>query len=169
MSASLPRHPPYALLRLPLQGWRLASRVLDALRAPALLAARLYVSYVFFHSGLQTLANWQGTVWLYQNEFHVLLLPPLAAALVGSAGELLLPPFVALGLGGRFAATGLFVVNAVALLSYMYALQPAAIELHYIWGSLIASVALWGPGSWSVDAWLRRAADARSARNMPAQ
>jgi putative oxidoreductase len=73
---------------------------------------------------------------------------------VGSAGELLLPPFVALGLGGRFAATGLFVVNAVALLSYMYALQPAAIELHYIWGSLIASVALWGPGSWSVDAWL---------------
>ncbi len=154
MSASLSGKTPFDLLRLPLHAWRLASRVLDALRAPALLAARLYVSYVFFHSGLETLHNWQGTVWLYQNEFHVLLLPPLIAALVGTAGELLLPPFVALGLGGRFAATGLFVVNAVALLSYMYALQPAAIELHYIWGSLIASVALWGPGSWSLDAWL---------------
>ncbi len=133
--------------------WGLVEHVLDWLRAPALLAARLYVSYVFFNSGLQSLRSWAGTVWLYQNEFHVAVLPPYVAAVVGTAGELLLPPLVAFGLLGRFGALGLFVVNLVALLSYMYALQVPAIMFHFIWGGLILMIALWGPGAWSVDAW----------------
>ncbi|MDE2478591.1 MAG: DoxX family protein [Betaproteobacteria bacterium] len=136
-----------------IQLWRLVETGLDGLRSPALLAARLYVSYVFFNSGLQSLRDWAGTVWLYQNEFHVALLPPHVAAVVGTAGELLLPPLVALGLLGRFSALGLFVVNLVALLSYMYALQVPAIMFHFIWGGLILMIALWGPGAWSVDAW----------------
>jgi putative oxidoreductase len=138
------------------RAWSMLIRVLDGLRSPALLAARLYVSYVFFNSGVQSLRNWQGTVWLYENEFHVALLPPHLAAVVGTAGELLLPPLVALGLFGRFGALGLFVVNAVALLSYMYALQPPAIMFHIIWGILILVAALWGPGIWSVDHWMQR-------------
>ena len=133
--------------------WALVEATLDGLRSPALMAARLYVSYVFFNSGLQSLRDWAGTVWLYQNEFHVALLPPHVAAVVGTAGELLLPPLVAFGLLGRFGALGLFVVNLVALLSYMYALQAPAIMFHFIWGGLILMIALWGPGSWSLDAW----------------
>ena len=140
--------------------WGIAEGVLDWLRSPALLAARLYVSYVFFNSGLQSLRDWAGTVWLYQNEFHVAVLPPYVAALVGTAGELLLPPLVAFGLLGRFGAVGLFVVNLVALLSYMYALQVPAIMFHFIWGGLLLMVALWGPGAWSIDAW-RKARRAR--------
>ncbi|MBN2690757.1 MAG: DoxX family protein [Burkholderiaceae bacterium] len=136
--------------------WDGLTRLLDWLQAPALLAARLYVAYVFFNSGLQSLRDWAGTVWLYENEFHVALLPPHVAAVVGTAGELLLPPLLALGLFGRFGALGLFVVNAVALLSYMYALQPPAIMFHFIWGILIAVVALWGPGKWSIDYWMQR-------------
>ena len=135
--------------------WGGLTRLLDWLQAPALLAARLYVAYVFFNSGLQSLRDWAGTVWLYENEFHVALLPPHVAAVVGTAGELLLPPLLALGLFGRFGALGRVVVNAVALLSYLYALQPPAILFHVIWGILIAVVALWGPGKWSVDAVLR--------------
>jgi putative oxidoreductase len=131
-------------------------RILDWLQAPALLAARLYVSFVFFNSGLQSLRDWAGTVWLYENEFHVALLPPHVAAVAGTAGELLLPPLLALGLCGRFGALGLFMVNAVALLSYLYALQAPAILFHVIWGILILVVALWGPGKWSVDHWLQR-------------
>lgn len=138
------------------RAWNLLNRGLDGLQSPALLVARLYVSYVFFNSGLQSLRNWAGTVWLYENEFHVALLPPHVAAVVGTAGELLLPPLVALGLFGRFGALGLFMVNAVALLSYMYALQPPAIMFHFIWGILILVAALWGPGKWSVDHWMQR-------------
>lgn len=137
-------------------GWRGVETALDGLRAPALLAARLYVSWVFFASGLQSLRDWPATLWLYDNEFHVAVLPPHLAAVAGTAGELLLPPLVALGLFGRFGALGLFVVNLVALLSYLYALQPPAILFHVIWGILIATAALWGPGPWSVDALRRR-------------
>ncbi|OIQ85336.1 hypothetical protein GALL_328240 [mine drainage metagenome] len=133
--------------------WCRAERGLDALQAPALLAARLYVSAVFFNSGLQSLRDWAATVWLYENEFHVAPLPPHLAAVVGTAGELLLPPLVAFGLFGRFGALGLFIVNGVALLSYLYALQAPAILFHVIWGGLMLLVALWGPGRWSIDAW----------------
>jgi len=79
-------------------------------------------------------------------------MPPYLAAVAGTAGELLLPPLVALGLFGRFGALGLFVVNLVALLSYMYALQVPAIMFHFIWGGLLLMIALWGPGRWSIDA-----------------
>ena len=133
--------------------WCRAERGLDALQAPTLLAARLYVASVFFNSGLQSLRDWAATVWLYENEFHVAPLPPHLAAVVGTAGELLLPPLVAFGLFGRFGALGLFIVNGVALLSYLYALQAPAILFHVIWGGLMLLVALWGPGRWSIDAW----------------
>jgi Predicted membrane protein len=136
--------------------WATLMRGLDSLQAPALLAVRLYVAYVFFNSGLQSLRDWGSTVWLYENEFHVALLHPHIAAVAGTAGEILLPPLLALGLFGRFGALGLFAVNAVALLAYMYALLPPAILMHVIWGILLAVVALWGPGKWSVDHLLQR-------------
>lgn len=142
---------------LPLHNaWSRLLRGLDWLQSPALLAARLYVSWVFFASGLQSLRDWPGTVWLYENEFHVALLPPHVAAVAGTAGEILLPPLLALGLFGRFGAIGLFVVNAVALLSYMYALQPPAILMHVIWGILLAVLVLFGVGKWSVDGLMHR-------------
>lgn len=169
LTPTIPPHPPQAgPLRLRWQrmyrAWQLLERGLEWLQAPALLAARLYVADVFFASGLQSLRDWPGTLWLYENEFHVALLPPAMAAVAGTAGEVLLPPLLALGLFGRFGALGLFVVNAVALLSYLYALQPPAILFHGIWGILLAAVVLWGPGRWSFDAWLawRRSAGMRA-------
>ena len=125
--------------------------VLEWLQAPALLTARLYVAYVFFMSGVESLRSWDATLYLYENEFHVAVLPPHVAAVMGTAGEVLLPLLLTLGLFGRFGALGLFVVNAVALLSYMYALQAPAIMFHVILGILLMVVALWGPGKWSVD------------------
>ncbi len=146
------RAPAYAAR--PHRLWSGVERALDTLRDPALLVARLYVAYVFFASGLQSLRDWSGTVWLYENEFRVPLLPPHLAAVAGTAGEVLLPPLLALGLFGRFAALGLFVVNGVALLSYYYALQAPAILFHVIWGILALAAALWGPGRWAIDHWL---------------
>lgn len=138
------------------RAWRVLERGLECLQAPALLAARLYVAWVFFVSGLQSLRDWPATLWLYENCFHVALLPPVAAAVAGTAGEVLLPPLLALGLFGRFGALGLSVVNVVALLSYLHALQTPAIMFHFIWGILLLLVALWGPGAWSLDAWRAR-------------
>ena len=73
---------------------------LDSARGAALLAARLYVAQVFFSAGLTKLRDWDTTLALFADEYHVPLLPPAVAAVAGTAGELVLPLLLALGLGG---------------------------------------------------------------------
>ncbi|CAD5372100.1 Putative oxidoreductase [Rubrivivax sp. A210] len=126
------------------------TRALEALQPPAQLAARLYVAQVFFLSGLTKIRDWETTLALFADEYHVPLLPPELAAWAGTAGELLLPVLLVLGLGGRFAALGLSVVNVVAVLS-LAEIAPAALQQHQFWGSLLIALLLWGPGRWSLD------------------
>ncbi len=117
------------------------------------LALRLYVGYVFFRSGLLKVGTWNSTLFLFENEFEVPLLPPELAAYVGTAAELTLPVFLVLGLGTRFFALGLFVFNAVAVISYP-GLSEAGLKDHILWGSLMLVTLFHGPGRWSVDQWL---------------
>jgi putative oxidoreductase len=128
---------------------------LEALQAPALLAARLYVAHAFFLSGLTKIRDWETTLALFENEYAVPLLPFEWAAVLGTGGELVLPVLLALGLAGRFAAAGLSVVNIVAVIS-LAEIAPVALQQHQFWGSLLVGVLLWGPGRWSADAWLAR-------------
>lgn len=130
--------------------YRRAVQALESLQPAALLLARLYVAKVFFLSGLTKLRDWEITVALFTDEYHVPLLPPELAALMGTTGELVLPVLLVLGLGGRFAAAGLFVVNAVAAIS-LPDIGDAALQQHVFWGSLLAGLVLWGPGRWSAD------------------
>jgi len=148
-------------LRQPLALSRRATRALEALQPAAQLAARLYVSLAFFRSGLTKIADWDTTLALFHDEYHVPLLPPELAAWMGTAGELALPVLLACGLLGRFSALGLSVVNAVAVAS-LADIAPAALQQHVFWGSLLAALVLWGPGRWSLDAlwWPRLAARA---------
>lgn len=138
------------LLRTPLALWQRLSAALDALQPAAALAARLYIAQVFFLSGLTKIRDWDTTLLLFTEEYKVPLLPPALAALAGTAGELLLPVLLVLGLGGRFAALGLSVVNVVAVLS-LQEIAPAALQQHVFWGSLLAGLAIFGPGRWSLD------------------
>ena len=131
--------------------WRRAVGALEALQPLAQLAARLVLAQVFLLSGLTKLRDWDVTLALFADEYHVPLLPPEAAAWAGTGGELVLPVLLALGLGGRLAALGLFVVNAVAVIS-LTDIAPAALQQHQFWGSLLLALLLWGPGRWSVDA-----------------
>lgn len=133
--------------------WRLGERaiaLLEKAQPAAQLLARWYVAAVFFRSGLTKIQDWQTTLLLFQEEYHVPLLPPDVAAWLGTGGELLLPVLLVLGLGGRFAAAGLFVVNLMAVLS-LGDIAEAALQQHVFWGSLLAGLLLWGPGRWSVD------------------
>ena len=74
---------------------------------------------------------------------------------MGTAGELGLPVLLVLGLAGRFAALGLSVVNLVAVASLME-IAPAALQQHVTWGVLLATLALYGCGPWSLGPWARR-------------
>ncbi len=130
--------------------WSQLNAALDSLQPLAALAARIYVAQVFFLSGLTKLRDWEITIALFTEEYKVPLLSPAAAAFMGTAGELVLPVLLVLGLGGRFAALGLFVVNAVAVIS-LADIPPAAFQQHIFWGALLAGLAIFGPGRWSLD------------------
>lgn len=144
-----------ALLRGPIELALSIIRLVENLQPLALLAARLYVANVFFRSGLTKLADWDTTLALFEDEYHVPLLPPELAAWLGTGGELVLPVLLAFGLTGRFAAAGLFVVNAMAVLS-LSDIPPAAMTQHVYWGSLLLGLVLWGPGKLSLDALVLR-------------
>ena len=136
-----------------------AIAMLEGAQPLAQLAARLYVAQAFFLSGLTKLRDWNITLALFQDEYQVPLLPPAVAAVAGTAGELVLPVLLALGLAGRFAAAGLSVVNVVAVVSLTEIAAPA-LQQHVFWGSLLLGLLLWGPGRWSLDRfvlpWLQR-------------
>jgi putative oxidoreductase len=133
--------------------WSRLVLALEALQPAAALAARIYVAQAFFLSGLTKIRDWDTTVALFTDEYKVPLLPPALAALMGTTGELVLPVLLLLGLGGRFAALGLFVVNVVAVIS-LQDIAPAALQQHVFWGSLLAGLAIYGPGPWSVERWV---------------
>jgi putative oxidoreductase len=126
-------------------------RTLEALQPGAQLLARLYLAKVFFLSGLTKVRDWDTTLALFSDEYHVPLLSPTLAAWLGTSAELLLPVLLVFGLGGRVAALGLFVLNAVAVIS-LGDVADAALQQHVFWGSLLVGLALWGPGRWSLDA-----------------
>jgi putative oxidoreductase len=135
--------------------WQRAVALLTRLQPLAQLAARLFVAQAFFLSGLTKLRDWDTTLALFADEYHVPLLPTAVAAVMGTGGELVLSVLLALGLAGRFAAAGLSVVNAVAVIS-LAEIAPAALQQHQFWGSLLVGLLLWGAGRWSVDALIAR-------------
>jgi putative oxidoreductase len=148
------------LARSGLTLWQGLACALNHTRPLLALLARGYVAEAFFLSGLTKLRDWDTTLALFADEYHVPLLPPSVAAFMGTGGELVLPVLLALGLGGRFAALGLSVVNVGAVMS-LSEVAPAALQQHITWGVLLAMLAAFGSGRWSLDSlllkpWLRQ-------------
>src|SRR5437870_13853001 len=132
-----------------------ASRMLDKFRPILLLGFRLYVARVFLMSGLTKIHDWSITVALFTDEYHVPVLPPAVAALMGTATELSMPVLLALGLATRFGAFVLFFFNIIAVVSYA-ALPDIAVKDHIFWGTTILVILLCGPGKISLDFWLEQ-------------
>jgi putative oxidoreductase len=132
--------------------------------APAVdLIVRLWVAAVFFKSGLTKIQSWDTTILLFTNEYHVPLLSPEVAAVLGTGAELTLPVFLAFGLGTRLAAAALFVFNIVAVISYPE-LEGPGLQQHYVWGILLLVTLFHGPGALSLDRLVNRFFQATPAR-----
>ena len=124
--------------------------------SPAIdLGIRLYIAWVFFKSGLLKIQSWESTLMLFEYEYAVPLLSTELAAYLGTAAELVLPPLLAFGLAGRFAALALFLFNIVAVISYPD-LSDVGRQHHLYWGMLLAMLAVHGPGLLSADGWIAR-------------
>jgi putative oxidoreductase len=132
-----------------------AAAVVDRLQPLFALALRVYVTRVFFFSGLTKLHDWNITLALFRDEYHVPLLPPAVAAVMGTCAELGLPVLLLTGFGTRFAAAALFVFNVVAAISYPD-LSEAGVKDHVLWGALLLVLFFYGPGKFSADHLLGR-------------
>lgn len=124
--------------------------LLPWLQSALQLGLRLYMAKAFFLAGLTKIRDWETTLLLFTDEYKVPLLSPPLAAVMGTGGELVLPALLALGLAGRFGATGLFFMNIVAVISYP-SLAEAARQEHFYWGVMLAVLLLFGSGRFSVD------------------
>lgn len=124
------------------------------------LAIRLYMADIFFKSGYLKLEsylndNWSSTVFLFE-EVHPLPYVSLdLAAIAGTAGEIILPVLLALGLFGRLGAGGLLIMTAVIEFGVPaeYGISNAQ---HYLWMLLLAVPLIKGPGILSLDALIRK-------------
>lgn len=119
-----------------------------------LLICRLWVAWVFFNSGLTKIVTWDSTLYLFEYEYQVPILPWQLAAYMGTAAELILPVFVAFGLLTRPMAAILFVFNIIAVVSYPVLWEQGFFD-HQLWGLMILIVVVWGPGPFSIDKLLR--------------
>lgn len=121
----------------------MSAKPLNALAPISEFLLRLYVSKIFFLSGLTKIQDWDTTLYLFTEEYRVPFLPPLLAAIGGTAGELILPILLALGLFTRLSAVGLFFVNLMAVASYYHVLKdiPAALQDHLEWGLMLLMLA----------------------------
>lgn len=136
-----------------------ASRLPEYL-APVLdLRIRLFLANVFFKSGLTKIYNWESTLYLFNDVYQVPVLSPELAACLATGAELGLPVLLVLGLFGRFAALGLFILNLVAVISYYSGLSESGINQHMYWGMLLAVLLVISRSAWSLDTLLGKYID----------
>lgn len=119
------------------------------------LGLRLYVAEVFFRAGWLKISDWSATIFLFDNIYQVPVLPPHIAAVMGTTGELVLPVLLVLGLGGRFAAVGLFVTNLMAAISFPD-ISDLGLKDHWLWASMLLVTVFHGSGRLSIDAYLTK-------------
>ncbi|MFT5136358.1 MAG: putative oxidoreductase [Arenicella sp.] len=110
------------------------------------LAARIYMGYsIFFVSGLAKLGDFEETIELFEEDWVIPLIPAEPAAYLATAGELVLPVLLILGIFTRIGALGLLVMTIV--------IQTFAIQdpQHYIWMLVLGLLLGYGGNKISVD------------------
>lgn len=135
------------------------TRALDKLQDLGLLIVRVWISKIFFKSALTKLAYWPGTIVLFKYQYTVPFLSPSVSAHLGTAIELIIPIFVAIGLGGRLAIFIFFVFNIICVLSFHFLWTPAGaagFSDHVMWGLLLMMLLLFGMGRFSIDYLIHR-------------
>ncbi len=116
------------------------------------LIARAATFSVFFRSGTQKLWDWNATLQLFQNEYHVPVLPPTVAAYMAASLELGASTLVLIGLCTRAGVAALLGMTTVIEI-FVY---PEAWPDHIQWLAFMFIILARGPGKISLDALLFR-------------
>jgi putative oxidoreductase len=136
--------------------YRRATGAIERWIAPLFdLMIRVMIGSVFFRSGPQKIQDWDSTVFLFQEEYKVPLLPPEVAAVTGTFNELVMPLLLFVGLASRLAALPLIGMTLV-IQFVLGAINPAYDSMeHFYWLALLAMVVVRGPGRLSLDHLIR--------------
>lgn len=121
---------------------------LMALAPLANVAARIYIGLIFFRSGQAKLDDYEETVELFEDDWVLPFMPAEPAAFLATAGELILPVLLFVGLLARVGAAGLLVM---AVVIQVWVLQDPQ---HYLWIVILALLVGYGGGPLSLDRWL---------------
>ena len=128
----------------------------------AQLMLRLALAVPFWRSGI---LKWDcffqlndTAIDLFTDEFK-LRLPggpydfpaPAVMAFLSGSGEIIFPVLLVLGLGTRFAATGLLFMTCIVELTV-----PDGWPIHITWAAMALAIMAWGPGRLSIDHALSR-------------
>lgn len=148
------------MLKLYAQFLALTARVPEGLIA---LLARIGMGTVFLRSGLLKLDGWASgsTLYLFQEEYKLPLIPPEIAAYMATSAELVFGVCLLLGLFTRLAALGMLGMTLVIEI-FVY---PQAFDTHATWAVCLLFLIRHGAGSLSLD----RIASQRFKPSMSAQ
>ena len=94
----------------------------------------------------------ESAVDLFRDEYALPLLSPEFAAMMAATAEHVLPIFVLIGLGTRYAALGLLGMTLVIEI-FVY---PNAYPVHGTWATILLYLIARGAGKLSVDHWLAK-------------
>jgi len=135
---------------------RAISELLCKLQSPFLLYIRVYVAWVFLKSGMHKIGDWELTLTLFEYEYQVPLLNFELAAYLATFGELVFPVILIAGIGTRFTAIALSLINIMAVVSYYATLaKGAGLVWHYLWGAMLFTNVIYGGGFFSIDHWIK--------------
>jgi putative oxidoreductase len=123
-----------------------------------LLIIRFYMASIFFKSGLGKLqdtlnGNFADVVFLFTEIHPVPILPPVIAAVLGIANEVIFGALLAAGLFSRLAAFVLCAVTLVIQFAIPAEYGMANVQ-HYYWLMLLAVPLFFGAGRFSGDHFL---------------
>jgi len=110
-----------------------------------LLALRIMIGLVFLKSGLTKISSFDATLFLFENEYDVPLLPPVLAAYLATAAELAFSVLIIAGLATRLAAIGLIFMTLVIQLFIIQNYE------HYYYLALLSTLLVYGAGFLSID------------------
>ena len=109
------------------------------------LWARIYIGLVFFRSGQAKLIDFEETIEFFADDWALPFIAPAPAAYLATAGELVLPVLLILGLFTRVGALGLFAMAAVIQLFVM------PLNEHFYWMIILAFLVGQGGSKLSLD------------------
>lgn len=116
------------------------------------LLPRFAVATVFWNSGMTKIANWQTTLYLFQNDYKVPLLSPDFAAHLTTSIEFATPVLLVLGLLTRPAAA-ILLGETLVIEIFVY---PQAWPTHIQWAAMLLVLLARGGGMLSLDWLIRR-------------